>query len=170
MLSSSKSLWRTVRSGRRVSPREVRWGSVRLIRKRPGGSVARRAGGERDEARDPRVRGAHHERPQCTTRNDPTNLHSKLPRIPPNESSRPFCTTISNAFPRLNNRLRNLDLSPANPPFKTATDLPVPLSGTGPRCGRARRTLFAPGLTGEEICITIFPCGDPPLGEAARHQ
>ena len=58
------------------------------------------------------------------------------------QSVRRFCTVISNTFPRLRNRLRNLDISPANQRFKIGTDMPLPLAAEADRVrgGRADAT------------------------------
>ena len=84
----------------------------------------------------------------------------------PTESIRRFCTVISSAFARLSKRLRSLDVSPANPPFKIDTDMPLPLAAEADRVLRGRADAAGPACSAaREICITIFPCGDPPLGE-----
>ena len=62
---------------------------------------------------------------EMTRRTCIRNCRASSERINPSP-----CTAISNAFPRLSNRLRNLDLSPANRPAKTVTDLAVALSAT----------------------------------------
>ena len=64
---------------------------------------------------------------------------------------------VSNALPALSNRLRNLDLSAANRPFKIVTDMPLPLSGSGRGPRHPRRVLFSRSDAGGEKQLDALP-------------
>ena len=153
LLSSWKSLRRTVQTGDRGIRRvRLRSGSGEVDR---GGGVgagigARRLAGEPDEATTPKSEKrimSDHRAPRSTRR----TAASEAPRIlQANRAHHLFCTVISNAFPRLNNRPAAFDPSPANPPFKIVTDLPLPL------CGSSRHpppALNGPGLTSHSASV-----------------